>query len=60
MQLSIFAFSGVILKNLEFHWWMSGNSAHLLSSIYRLLDKEHRLWIHWPMIQVGWVAINTL
>ncbi|KZF26555.1 hypothetical protein L228DRAFT_257970 [Xylona heveae TC161] len=52
--LAIFAYYCVPLKNLELYWWMEGWSTHLLSTIYRLLDERHRLWIRWPMEQVGW------
>lgn len=53
--LAIFAFFCVVPKRLEWTWWMQGWSTHLLSRIYLLLDEEHRLWVRWPVEEVGWV-----
>ena len=53
--LAIFAYFCVLIKQLEFNWWLEGMSAHLLSNIFYLLDEDHRLWIRWPMEEVGWV-----
>ncbi|MCJ1247302.1 hypothetical protein MMC30_004516 [Trapelia coarctata] len=53
--LAIFAFFCVLLKRLDSHWWMNGWSTHLISRIYDLLDEEHRLWIRWPIEEIGWV-----
>ena len=53
--LAIFAFFCVLLKRLDSHWWIEGWSTHLISRIYALLDDEHRLWIRWPIEEIGWV-----
>ncbi|RFU35439.1 hypothetical protein B7463_g906, partial [Scytalidium lignicola] len=53
--LSIFAFSCVLLRKLEKNWWMEGWSTHMLEMIYYSLDEEHRLWIQWPIQEIGWV-----
>ncbi|KAH8819487.1 hypothetical protein F5884DRAFT_760673 [Xylogone sp. PMI_703] len=53
--LSLFAYSCVLLRKLEKHWWMEGWSTHMLEWIYYSLDKEHRLWIQWPIEEIGWV-----
>jgi hypothetical protein len=34
---------------------MEGWSIHLISGIYDSLDEEHRLWLRWPMEEIGWV-----
>lgn len=53
--LTIFAYFCVIPKRLEFNWWIEGWSTHLISRIYNLLDNEHRLYVRWPIEQIGWV-----
>ena len=54
-SLAIFAHACVLLNQMDSHWWMEGRSTHLISNIYYLLDDEHRLWIRWPMEQIGWL-----
>jgi len=51
--LSVFAFFCVVPRKLEMCWWMEGFSSHLMSRIYELLDEEHRLWIRWPIDEIG-------
>jgi hypothetical protein len=54
--LVIFAFFCVVLKRLDSHWWAEGWSIHLISKIYKLLDGEHKLWVRWPIEQIGWIS----
>lgn len=56
--LAIFAFSCVLLKYLDCHWWMDGWSTHLISRTYNLLDEEHRLWVRWPVEEIGWIPMQ--
>ncbi|OQE47013.1 hypothetical protein PENCOP_c001G04192 [Penicillium coprophilum] len=51
----IFAYFCVVMKEMEWAWWMQGFSVHVISGIYYHLDEEHRCWLQWPMQQVGWV-----
>ena len=53
--LAIFAHYCVLLKQLEWAWWMQGWSMHLIAGVYHTLGYEHRAWIRWPMEQIGWV-----
>jgi hypothetical protein len=53
--LAIFAYGCVLLKKLDFCWWMEGWSVHLISRIYFSLDETHRAWIEWPIAEIGWV-----
>lgn len=55
--LSIFAYFCVLLKALDSYWWMNGWSQHLINKLYGLLDEEHRLWIRWPIEEIG-VVLN--
>ena len=53
-SLAIFAYFCVIAKSLEKNWWSEGWSNHLMSRVYALLDEEHKLWIRWPIEEIGW------
>lgn len=53
-SLVIFAYFCVLLKRLEGHWWMRDWSTQLVAQIYDLLNEECRLWIRWPMEEIGW------
>ncbi|TVY73294.1 Sterol uptake control protein [Lachnellula suecica] len=53
--LTIFAYSCVLFKKTECYWWMEGWSSQLMSNIHRHLDEEHRMWIQWPIEEIGWV-----
>lgn len=54
--VAIFAFFTVLLKRLEKHWWLRGWADHLIAKSYNLLDEEHRLWIQWPLQEIGYVT----
>ena len=58
-SLAIFAYFCVITKRLESNWWSEGWSDHLMSQLYALLDAEHRLWIRWPMEEIGWLPTGV-
>lgn len=51
----IFAYFCVLLKLMDTRWWMQGSGVHLLGQIWDLLDEEHRLWIRWPIEEIGWI-----
>jgi hypothetical protein len=53
--LVIFAYFCVILKRLDHHWWIEGWSTHLVEKIWGILDEEHRLWVRWPIEEIGWI-----
>lgn len=53
--LAIFAYFCVLLKLLDTSWWVQGCSTHLISQIHGALDEEHRLWITWPIREIGWI-----
>lgn len=52
----IFAHSCIIINALEGHRWLQGWGTFLLSRAWEILDDEHRLWIQWPIEEIGWVA----
>lgn len=53
--VAIFAYFCVVLKRLDDQWWLQGWADHLMSQAYATLDEEHRLWIGWPIEQIGWI-----
>jgi hypothetical protein len=53
--LVIFAYGCTLLNRLNFCWWMEGWAVHLIERLYRSLDQEHRLWIQWPVEEIGWI-----
>ncbi|KAL6884438.1 hypothetical protein GGI43DRAFT_419517 [Trichoderma evansii] len=54
--VAIFAHFCVLLKKLDNQWWLKGWGDHLMSRAYHMLDNQHKLWIQWPIEQIGWVA----
>lgn len=52
--VAIVAFFTVLLKRLEKHWWLRGWADHLIAKSYNMLDEEHRLWIQWPLQEIGY------
>ncbi|KAF4633259.1 hypothetical protein G7Y89_g4865 [Cudoniella acicularis] len=55
VAISIFAYFCVLLKMVDYRWWVGGSSLYLLAKAYSLLDEEHRLWIRWPIEESGWI-----
>lgn len=57
--VAIFAHSLIILNAFEGHRWLHGWDTFLMSRIWDILDEEHRLWIQWPIEEIGWVPPPT-
>ncbi|KAH8588277.1 hypothetical protein B0O99DRAFT_677554 [Bisporella sp. PMI_857] len=53
--LAILAHFSVLLKELDDRWWINGWSERLISQIHGVLGEEHRLWIVWPIREIGWM-----
>jgi hypothetical protein len=53
--LAIFAYYCVLLKKLDALWWVQGLGEKLISQIHNVLDESSRLWINWPMREIGWI-----
>jgi hypothetical protein len=58
--IAIFAYFCVMLKALDYKWWIQGSGVHLLKQIWDALDEEHRLWIRWPIEQIGWIPSSNI
>jgi hypothetical protein len=53
--VTIYAHFLIMLKKLESHWWLEGWAKHMMERVWDCLDEEHRLWIQWPIEELGWV-----
>lgn len=53
--LVIYAHFLITLKKLENQWWLEGWANHIMERVWASLDEEHRLWIQWPIEELGWV-----
>jgi hypothetical protein len=53
--LIIFAYFTVLLKELDWQWFMRGWVQHIMLGIYDFLPDEFRVWIDWPKERIGWV-----
>lgn len=51
----IFAHFLVLVKRIEMEWWLEGWSVRMMEKVWAALDHEHRLWIQWPLQEVGWI-----
>jgi len=55
ISLVIYAHFCVLLNELSAFWWIKGWPLHLIAGIYGMLSDEYRLWIQWPMEEIGWI-----
>lgn len=53
--VAIFAHSLIIFNAVSRSTWLHGWDTILLARSYDVLDYEHRLWIQWPIEEIGWV-----
>lgn len=56
--VAIFAHSLVIFGAVPSSRWMTGWDTFLLARAWDVLDPEHRLWIQWPIEEIGWMPPN--
>ncbi|QDS77271.1 hypothetical protein FKW77_003867 [Venturia effusa] len=47
--LSILAYFAVLTHSFSSLWWMEGFSRHIVTTVYRFLDHNHRNWVRWPI-----------
>lgn len=51
--LSILAYFAVLTHSFSSLWWMEGFSRHIVATVYRFLDHNHRHLVRWPIQEVG-------
>jgi hypothetical protein len=54
--LVIFAYWAVVLNTVDSCWWMQGWGRRIIQAVWDLLDLDYRLWIQWPMEEIGWTS----
>ncbi|KAI9900226.1 hypothetical protein N3K66_004488 [Trichothecium roseum] len=52
--VAIYAHSCIILHALEHNRWVQGWADFVMGRAWEMLDEEHRMWIQWPMEEIGW------
>ncbi|KAK6223906.1 hypothetical protein LQW54_000050 [Pestalotiopsis sp. IQ-011] len=55
--LCVLAFFCVLLRRLDYLWWIESWGIDLIERIYNRLSDTYKLWIRWPTEEVGWVPI---
>ncbi|KAI4593985.1 hypothetical protein KJ359_008773 [Pestalotiopsis sp. 9143b] len=55
--LCVLAFFCVLLRRLDYLWWIESWGIDLIERIYNRLNDTYKLWIRWPIEEVGWVPI---
>ncbi|KAE8350840.1 hypothetical protein BDV28DRAFT_159272 [Aspergillus coremiiformis] len=58
LAMVIVGYFCVLLHHLEWMWFMKGRSVHILSQIYARLSPTYRVWIRWPIEQIGFLPPN--
>ncbi|KAJ5289027.1 hypothetical protein N7478_002057 [Penicillium angulare] len=53
--LCVLAYFVVLVRELEKCWWMEGWAIHLIRRIHSVVNDKYRIWIRWPMEEIGWV-----
>lgn len=53
--VAIFVHFCIVLSRLEGQRWLQGWATFLVSRAWEMLDEEHRMWIQWPIEEIGWV-----
>jgi hypothetical protein len=53
--LAIMAHFCVLLHQCTTSWLSEGWVEHVMQGVYNSLPRTHRLWIQWPIEQIGWV-----
>lgn len=54
----IFVHSLIVLSAVNWSKWLNGWDTFLLSRAWEILDAEHRLWVQWPIEEIGWIPPN--
>lgn len=45
----------VLLQLLGNIWWIDGWVHHLMTEVMGSLSGEHRMWMRWPIEEIGWI-----
>ena len=53
--VAIFAHSLIVFSTVNWSRWFNSWDTFLLARAWDVLDPEHRLWIQWPIEEMGWM-----
>lgn len=56
VALVVLAYFCVLLNDMGSTWWVAGWVDHLMSEIHDSLHGEHKMWLRWPVQEIGWIA----
>ncbi|KAF2139464.1 uncharacterized protein K452DRAFT_360668 [Aplosporella prunicola CBS 121167] len=54
-SLIIAAHFAVLLKNLEFIWFLEGWAEHVIAGVGKFVGESHRVWLQWPIERVAFI-----
>lgn len=57
--LIVFAYFCVLVKKLDWMWWLEGLSERFMGQMFNALDPEYREWLRWPSEAIGWTGFNV-
>lgn len=57
--LIVFAYFCVLVKKLDWMWWLEGLSERFMDEMFNALDPEYREWLRWPSEAIGWTGFNV-
>lgn len=55
--LIVFAYFCVLVKKLDWMWWLEGLSHKFMGELFSALDPEYRDWLRWPSEAIGWTCL---
>ncbi|KAL6904059.1 putative C6 transcription factor [Trichoderma evansii] len=58
--LCIFGFFCILFIHLEHIWWAEGWAVYLIARVYSLVDDTRKLWLRWPVEEIGWVPVRSV
>lgn len=58
--LIIFAYFCVLVKKLDWMWWLEGLSDKFMAEIFNALPPEYQEWLRWPSEAIGWTCFDVL
>ena len=58
ISLVILAYFSVLVKTLEYEWFMQGWADHMLEGVAELLGEEYRHWLDWPAEEIRIIEVS--
>ncbi|KAL4783596.1 hypothetical protein BJX76DRAFT_368339 [Aspergillus varians] len=55
--LIIYAYFCILVKKLDWMWWLEGLSEKFMAELFDALDEGYRDWLRWPSEAIGWTPV---